>query len=346
VLAYLRDGVLALGCERDVRLLKRLKREFDFYRIDLILERTFVLCVGGWLPFYTLSSMETYDVEQEKWQTPVRIPRGRYGFGPCVIAGYMYITGGLYDGNVDRNTSKVERLNLSSNIWGSVAAMPRARAKHRACEVGGANGEPSSMYVVGGNSKKTWKYDAENDKWSDVAPLPAERLESATCSIGSDMYVIGGEHARVAQSSVYKYNSVSNTWSNVSPMPTARYFHGACVVGGMIYVTGGHDTDGTPLRSALCYDPSSDTWSQVASMSQARNGLGAFALDGCVYSAGGHVNDYDEGHLSTVEKYEPALDRWSDVPSMTVPRLDFHALVWKVEENKLDVMIRQALQSA
>ena len=77
-------------------------------------------------------------------------------------------------------------------------------------------------------------------------------------------------------------------------------------------------------------------------MSQARSELAVFALEGCVYAAGGHDGD---DFLSTVEKYEPACDRWSAAPSMSVPRIDFKTMAWKVDEDVLDEMIRRALQS-
>jgi hypothetical protein len=35
-LAYLRDSVVAAGCEDDARLLGQLKRDFDFYCIELV----------------------------------------------------------------------------------------------------------------------------------------------------------------------------------------------------------------------------------------------------------------------------------------------------------------------
>ena len=260
VLAYLRDGVVAVGCERDIPMLERLKREFDFYCIEPMTERTVVLAVGGRTPYHvTLSSVEAYDVERRLWQASAPMLQERWGFGMCVIAGELYVTGGG-DSN-DNEFATVERYSPSSNTWSSVTAMPEARYGHEACEVAG------SMYGVGGSLQQTWKYDAEADSWSEVAPLPDERLDPAACSIGSDIFVIGGRTTRhMAQSDVHKYNSVSNTWSTVSPMPTARKLHGACVVGGMIYVAGGLDTADTELSSVLRYDPSSDTWTAVASM--------------------------------------------------------------------------------
>ncbi len=35
---YLQDGVVVAGCEDDVRLLGRLKRDFDYYCIELVEE--------------------------------------------------------------------------------------------------------------------------------------------------------------------------------------------------------------------------------------------------------------------------------------------------------------------
>jgi hypothetical protein len=339
VLAYLRDGVVAVGCERDIPMLERLKCEFDFYCIDPIIERTVVLAVGD-------CRVKAYDIDKERWQASVPMPalvgRFRHAFGTCVLRGMLYVTGGEEDFDI---LSTVHRFSPSSNTWCSVASMPEARSEHDACEVDGANGEPSSMYVVGGYHKQTWKYDAENDKWSEVAPLPVELRHSATCSIGSDMYVIGGRNSRsIAQSDVYKYSAVNNIWITVSPMPTVGINIGACVVGGMIYVVGGQDADhiGTMLSSVFRYDPLSDTWTAVASMSHARGNPSVYALYGCVYAAGGYDGRQSR---SVVEKYDPTLDRWSAVPSMTVPRNLMKTTAWKVEENMFDVMIRQARSS-
>ena len=66
ILAYLRDGVVAVGCEEDVVMLGRLKREFGYYCLELVQERALVLAVGG--TKVTESSAEAYDVERGCWQ--------------------------------------------------------------------------------------------------------------------------------------------------------------------------------------------------------------------------------------------------------------------------------------
>ena len=337
VLAYLRDGVVAAGCEDDARLLGRLKRDFDFYCLELVEERTMVLAVGGFDPSNnTVSTMERYDRQQDSWTAAASMRQARSDFGSCMIAGELYVTGGLATGQASSKLATVERYNPSSNAWSSVAAMPQARYGHETCEIGGA------MYVLGGDLQHTWKYDAGTDTWSEVAPMPALRFNTAACAIGSDIYVIGGKLNSIPTTEVYKYSVDSDSWSTVSPMPTARDFHGACVLGGMIYVAGGRDAADSSLSSVLRYDPSSDTWSTVAAMSQARSSPAVFEFDGCVYAAGGY--DASGANLSTVEKYEPAFDRWSTVRSMGSTRYAFKAIALTVEENVFDAMMRRALQ--
>ena len=338
VLAYLRDGVVAAGCEDDARLLGRLKRDFDYYCIELVEERTMVLAVGGFDPSdnNAVSTMERYDRQQDSWTAAASMRQARSLFGSCMIAGELYVTGGLTTTQLSSKLATVERYNPSSNAWSSVAAMPQARFGHEACEIGGA------MYVLGGDLQHTWKYDAGTDTWSEVAPMPVLPSYTAACAIGSDIYVIGGWFNSIPTAEVYKYSVDSNSWSTVSPMPTTRAFHGACVLGGMIYVAGGRDAARVRLSSVLRYDPSSDTWSTVAAMSQARSSPAVFAFDGCVYAAGGW--DTSGVNLSTVEKYEPAFDRWSAVRSMGSTRYAFKAIALTVEENVFDAMMRRALQ--
>ncbi len=92
VLAYLRDGVVAV---RDVSLLNRLKREFNFYCIDLEEAQTLVLAVGGrsndsasiqYDP--SLSHMENFNYKQDSsWTTGAHMREQRQWFAICAIDG-------------------------------------------------------------------------------------------------------------------------------------------------------------------------------------------------------------------------------------------------------------------
>ncbi len=177
--------------------------------------------MGGRDSSYTpVSTMERYDRQQDSWTAAsASMRQARCRFGACMIAGELYVTGGLSTIQASSKFATVERYNPSSNTWNSVAAMPQARYSHEACEIGEA------MYVIGGDLQHTWKYDAATDTWSEVAPMPALRKYSAVCAIGSVIYVIGGRtqpNSNTATAEVYKYSVDSNSWSTGSPMPTAN----------------------------------------------------------------------------------------------------------------------------
>jgi hypothetical protein len=148
VLEYLRDGVVSVageGTQGDVGLLRKLKREFGFYAIELVEEQEVAFAVGGQngrSVNTSRSGVERYDADNDGWTqvSPMCICRTR--FGMCEMLGYMYVTGGT---DCDDNLlSTVERYNPSSDTWSDVAAMPGVRYGHGTCSVGG------SMYVIGG----------------------------------------------------------------------------------------------------------------------------------------------------------------------------------------------------
>jgi hypothetical protein len=93
ILAYLRDGVVAAGYERDVHMLGRLKREFDFCYIDICEER--ILVAGGNNGTVILQSVAAYDRRTDSWTESTPMLEARRDFGTCVIAGEVYASGGF-----------------------------------------------------------------------------------------------------------------------------------------------------------------------------------------------------------------------------------------------------------
>ncbi len=188
VLAYLRDGVVAAGYECDVRMLGRLKREFDFCCLDLLEEHELVLAAGG-RGYGVLKSVAAYDRRTDSWTESTPVLEARKDFGMSVIAGEVYISGG--HSAMYLQMASVERYSPLSNTWSSVAAMPTAIYGHGACSVNGC------MYVLGGHDgqdylQRVLKYDTGSDSWSEVATMPAARAWAA--AVDSDIYVIGGEN--------------------------------------------------------------------------------------------------------------------------------------------------------
>ncbi len=325
MLAYLRDGVVAVGHERDVRMLGRLRREFDFYCVDLLEES--VLIVGGQDgDNHTLRSVVAYHPHTDSWTESIPMLEARYNFGTCVIDGNIYVCGGVSVSGTPM--ASVERFN--GTLWSSVVAMPTALFAHGTCSVDG------SMYVLGGwdgrdnHFRRVLKYLP--DGWSDVAPMPAARAWATICVLNNAIYVIGGMDSEYQPcADVYKYVVNTDTWSIVSPMHSVRCCHVSCVFEGMIYAAGGyHTTDLEELNSMERYDPASDIWREMSALSNIVFGM--FVADNGIHVI--HNNG------TTMNKYE-ADGSWSAASSMVPPRTKFQICV--LTENKFDAMIRRAL---
>ncbi len=335
VLAYLRDGVVAMGYERDVNMLGRLKREFDYYRIELFEEHALILVVGGTNGRDDFKSTTVYDPSTDSWTESRPMLEARTDAGIYVLDGDVYVSGGfLSSGNV---TSSVERYSLWNNTWSLVAAMPTAICGHGVCSING------SIYVIGGCDgsigenntdyfRQVLKYDTVS--WSDMAPMPA------VCAVDNAIYVIGGtDDDDETCMDVYKYVVDTNVWSTVASMPSARANHRACAFKGLIYVVGG--TDNMDLNNMLQYDTSSNTWSEMAPMLQDRSNFSMSIVDSCIYVIGGDFGN--EEIIASTEKYEIEWDRWSFVRSIPIPRRRSQACVLPIR-NVFDAMMRRAMQ--
>jgi hypothetical protein len=98
VLEYLRDGAVSVAerdmFELDVGELRWLKREFDFYCIELYAEPQEVV-VGGGVDRTRLASVERYDVASGAWREVAPMATTRAEFGLCELPdGECYATGG------------------------------------------------------------------------------------------------------------------------------------------------------------------------------------------------------------------------------------------------------------
>jgi hypothetical protein len=348
VLEYMRDGyvsVAAPGACSSVSLLRALKREFDFYCIELVSEqavepeqdeRAYVM---GGLAGITLSSMERYDVSSEQWSSAAAMAFARYDMGACVIAGEVYVTGG--EDEAGDSLSSVEKYTPSSDTWSAVAPMPDARTNHTAVAVG------SAMYVLGGYflnaaaTAKVLKFDSTQGIWSQVAPMPEPRWDFAACAVGSDIFVFGGRSRDLCddQGSVFKYDTVVDEWSTLAPMPLTCSEHSASVLNGLVYIVGA----GESCREVLRFDPVLGVWSTLVPTVSRRNYGSSFVVGGCLYAAGG---DCDQ---SSVERYDVTSNTWTTMTGMLEGRSAFAVAtifgsVGPIEEQDLfDSLIAKAL---
>jgi hypothetical protein len=153
VLEYMRDGVVSVaesGARPSITLLRILKREFGFFCVELSTEQPnqphepeVVLVMGGYYASGALASMERYDLSSGQWSVAASMRTARCGFGACMLAGELYVTGG-YCTNTGGTLASVEKYTPSSDTWSAVAPLPSARCHHAVVAVG------SAVYVLGG----------------------------------------------------------------------------------------------------------------------------------------------------------------------------------------------------
>jgi hypothetical protein len=327
ILEYMRDGVISVaepGARPSITLLRALKREFGFYCIELCAEQPtqtrepeVALVMGGYHAGDALASMERYDLSSVQSSAAAAMSTARSGFGACMLAGELYVTGG-FSTDPRGSVSSVEKYTPSSDTWSAVAPLPSARYSHAAVAVG------SDIYVLGGICDGTTiasvlKFDSTQGTWSAVNPMPEPRRLHAACAIGSDIYVFGG-FCNGFQTSVFKYDTVTNTWITLAPMPLLCADHSVSVLDGdgdQVYIVGtGYDGKGI-----LRFDTASGVWSTLRDTLNEKYASATFVLGGCLYVAGG------DGTSSTVvERYDVATDTWTAVADMLEGRAAFCAV--------------------
>jgi hypothetical protein len=271
-LEYMRDGYVSVaepGAHPSVSLLRKLKREFGYYCIELIVEKAVepeqpeMAYVLGGICDGKLSSMERYDLSSGQWNAVASMGTARTHFDACAIAGELYVVGGESSNGDD--LASVEKYSPSSDTWSAVNPLPTARANHAAIAVG------STMYVLGGVIE---------------GGTPTASVHAfAACAIGNNIHTLGGcnnsEEHQVSKTSVYTYDTVNDEWSALAPMPYACSYINASVLGGLVYIGGGGDWG----RKVLGFDPASGDWSILASTLKGREAACSFVLGDCLYAA-------------------------------------------------------------
>jgi hypothetical protein len=204
----------------------------------------------------------------------------------------------------------MDRYDVSSDQWSSVADMGTARYAFGACAVAG------NVYVTGGLTQDDLSsvemYSPLNDVWSIVASMPEPRSQHASVSVGAFMYVLGGivsaddRSTSYITASVLRFDSAQGIWSVVAPLPEPRHNSTACVVGSDIYVFGGVDDTCGGTSTVFKYDTEADNWSTLAPMPAPAMdyGYSAIELGGLIYIVGGGINS--DGLLS----FNPTSEIW------------------------------------
>ena len=191
----------------------------------------------------------SYNPDSDTWVVNSPLPTGRTGLAAAVVGNSIYAIGGRFStggpcsGFGDTETAIVERYDIATDTWSTVAPLPSPRSDLAAATIGG------KIYVFGGCRGRATilgdvdVYDPVTDTWS-AAPkdLPTPRAAMySVASKGGTVYVIGGWDgigAGLSTNEAYKVSKDSWTMG-LPPMTTARAEASAVGHGGRIYVLGG-----------------------------------------------------------------------------------------------------------
>lgn len=207
--------------------------------------------IGGRILFGTpRPDIWAYDPTTDTWNAALTpMSTGRTGLAVAVVGNSIYAiggrtaTGGPCSGFGFAELASVERYDIITDTWTTVASLPSARSDLAAATVGG------KIYVFGGcRGSGTILADVDvynpvTDTWS-AAPtdMPTARAGMyAVARKGGTVYVIGGwDGIGSGLSTNEAYKVSQDTWTTGLPsMPTPRAETGAVGHAGKIYIVGG-----------------------------------------------------------------------------------------------------------
>ena len=213
----------------------------------------FIYIIGGRERGITLSSITSYSLSQNTWQsdTPLNEPRG--SLAAVAINYHIYILGG---GGCNCNLSTCEVLDIKTKIWKPIANLSVPRHGLTATLNRG------KIFAIGGwiagtiSANIVESYDIEYDKWTTHSSLINPRRLHGIASFGNFIYIFGGSTAEESEiDSVECYNVLEDLWTEVKSLPVpARPV--ALTIGIYIYLI-------LSAKYVLIYDPKEDKYEKA-----------------------------------------------------------------------------------
>lgn len=229
-------------------------------------------------------------VVSSRWQARPTIPSPTRAHAGAAYENQIYIVGGETPSGV---SAVVEKLDLRSGTWTTVAQKPTATADSSAAVLGGR------IYVPGGRtdadntriSDLLEVYDPRQDKWEQRAHMPKPISAYALSAFEGKLYVFGGWDGVQFLDTVYEYDPNQDVWQTLAPMRRVRGYAVAAVVGGKIYIIGGYDGKNA-LTMNESYIPAASlgdepVWASEVPLPTGRYAMGAASISNIIYVVGG-----------------------------------------------------------
>jgi len=207
----------------------------------------FLYVIGGDNSAGVLSDLQRYDPVTDTWTTLTSMPTARAGAAAAVIDDGIFVIGGRQSTSGPCSggpyLGTVEKYDVDTNTWSTVAPLPNPRSDLAAVAHGG------KIFVFGGCTgtasapsvtNEADMYDPQTNTWTTgLASMPTPRASLVAGHSGDKVYAIGGTDGVSASSVNEVYDIPSNSWSTNTPIPTARQEAGVNSHGGRVYVVGG-----------------------------------------------------------------------------------------------------------
>jgi N-acetylneuraminic acid mutarotase len=213
---------------------------------------------GGPGGYEVLTTVERYDVLNDKWDTRAPMPTARAGAGATVVNGRIYVVGGH---NRAGRLNVIEVYDPATNHWKTgFAPLPVTQDESAVVALG------TKIVVTGGNVaqgfRSVYEYNTLTNRWRQRAPLQIGRRSPAAVALSATgpIYAFGGvDPACNNPVETEMYNPATNRWKFVASLPYGRYSPIGARARGAPYIIGGTDNPGCgaapPLNSVMQYLP-------------------------------------------------------------------------------------------
>jgi N-acetylneuraminic acid mutarotase len=262
------------------------------------------------------------------WRTEAALPSRRDEPRAVVVAGRVYLAGGLrsVDPPQGRSVARFERFDPANGNYERLPDMP-VPLDHLGMAVIG-----DDIYVLGGHiatadgfeaSARVFRFSTVNERWEELPAMRHARGGHGVAVVGSKIYVVGGrpvrEFGRVRNiAEVESFDVRSETWREHASMPEPREHLGVAALDGQVYAFAGRLPDGSISARLDRYDPDTDTWQRLKDAPFATSGVALLPLDGGLYTAGGEEPNSVRVFGGAVA-YRPGEDGWTRMPNLPKP---------------------------
>lgn len=193
-----------------------------------------------------------YSSEQYKWVRVASMPTARRGFAAEVIDKTIYIIGGYYKGNYEREILAYDTLN---NQWSVETRTPAAMERMATTIV------DDKLYVIGGRFDSAvldtmYQYDFLTKEWTTLSNTLRAGMDFGCEAVNGKIYLIGGKDNHVPLNCIDEYDIESNQWTNKKvDFPSVEYLR-TVLREGRIIISTQNAYDGTENIAFKEYLPS------------------------------------------------------------------------------------------